>query len=810
MDATIYFDLARKDAFESLNGGSRFEFPPLAYGEQATIRGRFATRTASGDQVEVSRVAREVRASIGKVDARPESGDFKIKIGPLGDADTDGVNVTESIPFNADASDVQSALNALSLVGTTYGNASVISSHGSWIVTFEDEAGAVEINAASNSLFPLSFLRVRAHEFNGQWQHDLRLIQAPVASTDQSARVVPKGPEITEKQAGFDNGDNKFPEIQRLYIPPTFRGVYQIRRGFDVSPLLKAGGSDADGAEEIQEAITGLADENSGWSVTNPSDGVALLTATGDWVGEDLDLLSVDIFEAPEGDLTFTLDLNTPEMFTLLRAKESVALPIEIEADIEDEQDENTVRTVKLFRGEVEVFRELHWEELSVAANIDWLRPPLPKNYKPFSVGQISNGQLHHSEPVGDGTLSTYTIDHNLDTDKLTVIVHPNTAAGSPLVYGTDYTYTRTNSNTLDITFTSIPGVDEFFLVVLGLEQTSFFDSHTHEIAEVNGLQSLIDSLGSRVTALEDRSGGGAIPQSVGEDSGESARWQLPSIFEIYPTRETVPDPEAGLHDLDTSVLPRARGLLPAIHDAAVEAMPSTVATAEDSDKGRVLENQGSDTILVPVGLGHRSAKVKPGEFIASDGRVWYPVTQYGAGVETTYYPSQFERELFTIHVNENQLRTGKALSVNCALQAAVVGANTAGQWSLVMELGEATQEDSPATTGTNLKDLEWRAEPILEQRLIITPVTTTHRFGIKLDRYISDGSEAWKAVSLLYGATSGNFTPPTTANFSLRARLVRFDTEDGESDPRGFVAIKGLNFDADSATSNEGFAIIP
>ena len=78
------------------------------------------------------------------------------------------------------------------------------------------------------------------------------------------------------------------------------------------------------------------------------------------------------------------------------------------------------------------------------------------------------------------------------------------------------------------------------------------------------------------------------------------------------------------------------------------------------------------------------------------------------------------------------------------------------------------------------------------------------------MKRYLSGGAEAISLDRLLYGSAEGG-TAPATANFAVRGRLLRFDTENNQSDPRGFVAVRGLDLLAEENTSLEdiGKAII-
>jgi len=897
MEALFYLNLATKKASESL-GGSSFKFPALAYGEEIALGLRFSQKVG-GETAEVSRVVRQLRASIGKIDARPETGKIQIKVGV--EASVDGYNVTEDIAHNASAATVEAALNALDVVGTTYGAATVEAKAGSWLITFTDETAAVELSASRNSLFPLSFLKVRASEFDGAFVHELRLVQAPVASTAQSERVLPPPPSISTIENGGTEGSFEWSEVQKLFIPPTFRGVYRLRRGFKTTSNL----SRDDGADDIARAMNeSLLDETSeAFSVTLPDDDSLHISFDGDLKGINHDPLEVEVIDAPEGDLTFYLNLNAPELAALLRVSPKVTLPIEIDCDIEDVNDSEKVRSRKIFRDTITIERGLNFEELSTAASIDWLRPPLPKTYVPFSTGQVSNGQLHYATAdFGDSVQKIFVFDHNLDSDRVSVVIHENASTGAPLTYGTpaqvaageaDYTYTRASANSLEVTFFAAPANLGKLVTVLSLEQTSFFDLHGHLIAEITGLQAILDNLGQRISVLEARSGSGKLTSN--EETGvQAAQWEIPPFFEVFPLKKPVAAPESRLFEIDAKALGRSKGLLPAVHSATVEVLPFPLPAASATYADRVFRNDTGGTVLLTGGAGIASERIDDGEFAACDGRLWYSVTRHGehaaavsfstdfatdstgiaatdnefedgaivtvtstgtapaplvAGneyeaynrdddrlelveigsdepivftdngtgahslaksAESTYYPTAFERELFRIHVNERQLRLKKRFELRFALEVALLNSDTAGLWSLVIEVGEKTEETTPARTGRNLAAIVWRGTPLFEQEIVLSPLSTVHRFGMKIDRELIADVDTITATSLVYGATEGAISPKT-ANFALRARLVRFDTEDRISDPTGFVAVRGFKIESNGGDNlpTEGSAFI-
>lgn len=894
MEALLYFNLTKKTASESLTG-SRFRFPVVTFGEDLTVGMRYTQRFGTTVR-EVERTLVEVRAGIGPLDARPTSGQWGFEIDE-GSGDT-----VSSLAFDISAADLATAINGISTPSHGLGTATVTLENGSWFVEFANEtlttypsAPHVDFIAADyNSLAPESFLRHRTFSRNNKWVHELRLIQSPIAFTDQSTLELPDAPTITGIQDGFDDGnDNLRPEIQKLDIPVEFRGVYQIRRGSVRSSLLDI----SDGIEQISEALQPLADAGGSFIVTNPQGSEVLIEFAGDMNGINHDLMTVEVFSEPPGDPTFTLSLDTEPLANLLRATaaDSITLPIEIEATFEDEDDDSITYTRTLLADEIEIRKQVNWEDLATAANINWLKPPLPDRRVPYDYSAVSNGQLHYSTTEGDTVATSFVVNHNLDAQDVDVVVK-DISSGALLVLGTDFSVTISNTNSLTVTsLVGAPDTDDWRITVLGLEETSAFDPHTHPISEITNLQATLDSLGSRLSAIETRTGVNPITTESAEDEGTSASWVLPEVFEVYPTRQTISDPGRRIVSIKPSSLARPGGLLAAVHDASVEAMPSTVPTPASEYIGRVFENQGSTDISLPGGKRIRTNTLEPGQFAACDGRLWYPVARYGdqtgvtfttdfatdanqldavqnelsnntvvqltttgtlptglstgtdyyvvnrstdsvelattSGgtpitltgdgtgthtitklVESSYYPTNFERELFRIHVNSNQLRLRKRLDLRFALEAAVLRANTNALWTAVIEVGERTQATAPATTGENLAGITWRGEPLLEQQIVVTPVSSVHRLGLRITRSLVSDVDTLTTSALLYGAFEGGKVSPNNNNFVLRGRLIRFDTEDNESDPLGYTVIRGLKVDSEvgaSVSTIEGTAII-
>jgi hypothetical protein len=409
MQALLYCNLSTRTVSEQLSG-SAFNWPKVVAGDHLTLSLRFAEKI-DGQAIEVSRVVRRLRASVGRLDARPEQGSYRLKLGNA--AAQEGVNLTTSIPWNATAAQMASAFNTVAALVATYGAATVELVDGSYLIRFALAATAIPLSVVENSLLPISFARVIPILFDGKWVHELRLIQAGAAFTTAFDRIVPPAPTITALQNGGEDGDIHWNEIQRLYVPPDFRGTYQLRRGFKKSGLL----SREDGSEEIATAIEALADEDGSFVVTNPTGNTAHIEFAGSMEGTNQALLDVTVFDAPEGDVTFTLSLNTPELRSLMREADSktgeLKLSFEVEVTFEDEHDEDVLHPVAVIRAELTLVNELIWEELATAQNIDWLRPPLPKDYVPFTPDQIATGIPYYHTTLGNGSALAFVIGHH-------------------------------------------------------------------------------------------------------------------------------------------------------------------------------------------------------------------------------------------------------------------------------------------------------------------------------------------------------------------------------------------------------------
>jgi len=765
MQATVYANLTTRRLTTTL-GGSAISFPAFVQGDKVRIGMRFA-ESLEGSPIEVQRIVTHIRASIGFVDTRPTSGSFVLNV--------DGQN-TAPIPHDATAGAMQTALAAIGL-----DEAVVSKQDGSWIIS----TGPEEISLSGYSavgllseLRPVSFVRVRSTEIAGQYRHEVRLVQAPLASTASFELIVPPAPTVSEVQAGGISATTIWPEIQALKIQPTFKGTYQLRRGYKKTRELSAD----DGPDEIQDALSSLADDEGSFSVTNPATNIAHITFNGSMAGIDQELIEVAVFSAPPGDPTIILDLNTAEIAAALRGAAEIKPDLEIEVTVLDENDPTKSYTLTPFRAPISLIRELNWEGLETAANIDWLRPPYGRTYIPFTPDQIITGTQHYVAPIGDGENSDFTISHNLGTRDLHVTVREN---GGQFAVVEPLAVTFDGEDDVSIAFEDSPALNGYVVTISTAGPVSVFQTHGHTIPQIEGLQLILDDLGERVEVLET-----FIPTSNPSVSASTqtviAAWELPELFEVFPTRQKIEAED--VPSIKLTDLPRVGGLLPAVYvDPLVFTTANVLPVSPAS--GVIYRYTNTTTpLVIPGYLGRRSTKLSAPGFFAWDGRGFYQVEQIIAG-EKVFYPSDFSRELFRIHVNGKQLRLGKRLSLDFSFVAAVFNSNTLVHWGVAIDIGLPS---SNPTNPSNIADVTF-LPPSLDHSFMLTSIPSSHGFGLRVVRKIVDAVDTCVVDRVIYGATEATTTALTTANFIVRGRLIRFDTGDNQTDPRGLVAFNGL-----------------
>lgn len=638
-----------------------------------------------------------------------------------------------------------------------------------------------------NRLRPASDVRVRMfQDFGGEHWCEVRLIQLPLATNEEGFEMVlPPPPSVRRIHAGAAGDDTTPPlnELQALFLPADFRGTYFLKWNFRKTRALGIN----DGPDEIAEALNATFAPSTAirFLASNPEPDHAYIEFSGPLAGAPQALLSAEVNTFNPGVLTFLLPLDRAEMEAALRAVAEITVPLEIEVELGDpEAPETPGRIITLCRHDFKVTRQGAYPELAAVPKINWLRPRSPRNYIPFSVDQIIVGSQHYVATFGDGLSREFSFLHALGTSAYHITVRENTGGGRALVLGTDFEATFPSNNELVLTIPEakpLPDLNALAVVISTAGPISAFQNHSHEIEQVNGLADLLDAINARIETLEDLVPTGRLGLPSTEEA-TTTTIEIPDKSEVYPGKFAA---DFSADEIDLDKLPRPSALLPAIHVASTANIVTVSLPSVASNVGVVLKNASIAPFLVPGGGGRRSAYAPPQGFVGCDGRFWYVVSR--AGSSTSYFPTDFERELFRLQFNEKQWRAGGRIELSFNLSAQLLRANTQAQLVVVIEAGSAPQDTTPATTSENIQGITWAAAPILSQRLVLSGLNITHTFGATIKRSLTDVLSADALHYTTLTAAPGS-SVPASPNIILRARLIQFDTENSVSGAVGFV----------------------
>ena len=771
-DLDLYADLITRKLI-SRDGGA-VTLSPFVLGDQLRCSVRTYERSESGDLRERDLRLRTLRASIGRVLTAPTAGSFKLWIG-----DTD----TPEINFDASGEVFKTAAQGSGIIDTVESPAA-----GTWVVktTRADSEGPWPIYVHTNKLGPISFVRVRQFKQLGVWWFECRLIQTPLAFNSGHERVLPVPPTIRRIREGNGGSETEPPsnEIQALHLPADFRGTYFLRWNYRVSKLLGI----EDGPDEIAAALNAMFEKGKRFEATNPEPDNAYVEFIGDLAGSPQPLITVEVNTFAPGVLTFTLPLDRAEMAAALRAVAEIEVPFEVEAEIVDDGDDIADpampgRIITLFQQPVKVVREQIWEEMETVQPIDWLRPPQPRDYIPFTPDQIIVGVQHYVAVFGDGEARSFSFPHNLGTEAFHLTVRANVSGGK-LLDGFEATIASANELTLEFAAGEPPpALNSLALVISSAGPRSAFLAHTHTIAQILGLLDALAGIFARLEAIED-----LLPTPnllTRRDSAVSQDIEIPDFTDVFPSARLPAgfDPKS-LSEGKADKLPRPPGLLPAIHDATVVPIAVPLPRPEPS-AGNVFQNTTNVPLLVPGGLGRRGGYLEPLGFAGSDGRVWYRLSR--AAQTNSFYPLDFERELFLLHINEAMWQPDGRFAVEFDLELQLFLANTRAQFLVVIEAGTAPGQSTPTPVSENLADVVWQPAPLLSQRIILSGLKLKHHFGAIIKRSLDNVMSAERQLYIAWSACPAN-SVPQTPGFVLRARLIQFDTENSVRGAKGFV----------------------
>jgi hypothetical protein len=734
-----------------------------------------------------------------------------------------------------------------------------------------------QIECVENALWPTSFVDVDEIDFDEGKAYVLQLRQAPVAEVSSFSNQVPGAPVVTQLQAGSEVDGVAINEIQKLAIQPAFEGgsFVLVRDGKKTRPIAVPAA-----VEDIREAVVTLADDGGSFLVTEVNDGV-YLEFQGAMGGIDQDLLTVEVFESPGADIFFTINTATDSMRTLMRSVDSagqVRVPLNIRLEITDALVPGGTQTVTISQDLVFI-RPVSTGEHNVAAALNWNQPLSRADYLSHSTDSLLVGNRAITKVIGDGTATTFTINHNLlensqtitassSTDILTaashgfvngdpvnfanaggalpgglsadvtywviaatsgtfkvaatpggtainlttngtgtnsvvladgtvadaVMVQVWKAAGSKeLVSPSDYTVTRPSNNSVVVSgFASTPTAGQYQVNVMTVGRPATYQAHTHPIAEITGLQAILDAHTAAIAALQAGNFGGSAPAlktTIG-----SSDTPIPRTWTILRSRTLPPDPGTldGWNPFTEGSTLRDLRLLPAVHCAvvSVEALPAILPAPSSEYRNRVFYS----ALDVP-GL------LLSGQYAACDGREWYRVRRESES-ESTWYPTAFEFEFFKFSISPDDLVLRSRFDLSTGIEMALydpsrrpVERRTVGRASLILERGVRVSDTSPGTTGSNIA-VHFGSPVIMGQLdFDLTAMPMRKKFTASVTR-AGDGTLTAHVGKML--AAPAAVSAPATADFALRLRLGRVDFQNLPEDGRGLFAARGHDIGTD------------
>lgn len=191
------------------------------------------------------------------------------------------------------------------------------------------------------------------------------------------------------------------------------------------------------------------------------------------------------------------------------------------------------------------------------------------------------------------------------------------------------------------------------------------------------------------------------------------------------------------------------------------------------------------------------------------------------APVNTSWYPADFERDLFITAVDADSLAWKRMAEWKFGFELAMLNKKTQAprisdkivraRWRLKVEIGTLVEESAPSPTGGNFKRILWGATPVLDKVIFITNDTPcVFTFGARVTRTGASVPDAasFTVEKAIFGKWVASDATTTTADFFLRAKLTEWDCEDA-ADAEGFVILLGLDKGTAGDSSDMGTLII-
>ena len=416
----IFVNTATGNVSENMSGIPKV-FSPILAGGSVSWRVQFVQPASDGTLQEYNPDLVMLRACVGYVDVRPVSGSFRLRIGS---AVSNELNTTAPLSFNADPLEVEAQLNSLASKPDHF----LCDKDGDSFIVQRRDGQPVQLDVVTSELIPTSIADVRFMSVGGRALYNIRLKRAPIAFYNGIESRLPNPPIVTTMTEGYYSKPTFGPaqwanEIQRLYVPPEFKGSYLLKKPDSLikTQLLNR----LSGISDIQTALNKMGElEYGSVIVTNPEQNVAFIEFKSSrgairdgWGAIDIPTLEVEVFSAPPPNYEITLNFSGPEIARALGDESSVTLMFECEG-VERVGTAGLTRVVKYWSVPITIKKSLMWDGLATEPFQNWQERLFPKNYIPFTQDQVLIGQqqaftttLNNQAYMAPGIFS---IDHNL------------------------------------------------------------------------------------------------------------------------------------------------------------------------------------------------------------------------------------------------------------------------------------------------------------------------------------------------------------------------------------------------------------
>lgn len=407
-----------------------------------------------------------------------------------------------------------------------------------------------------------------------------------------------------------------------------------------------------------------------------------------------------------------------------------------------------------------------------------------------FKISERMGGAALDLTGAGSGTITAKINDGASDGVHVTVFERGGNKAKLP---DTSYTVERTSDSTITLKdFPAVPTLRQYDVYITSVGRPSQWQDAEWPQNRVIDLVEDLTAIRADIAALKAQAALGRIVGATTTSAPAISRTLRP-LWVVQPSKITTP--AAPLSNWDPYALtpPLKPGrLFPAVHDAAVEPLPTVLPEPSSVLKGRVF--------VAATARDDIRGGVRAGDFVACTDSDWYRVVQEDED-EASYYPADLGVELFRTYVSANELVAKSSAELFFGFEVCVLSGvknqrerRTAASCELILEIGTARQTTDPATAGANLEAFFASPVKVIEQRIVLAETATQHRFGL---RVLHQGDGTLEAFVTRYRKELP-CTAPASANFAIRGRLGRPDFEDDPSDPRGLWAVRGLQVGLD------------